>query len=69
MLGGLAYVKSLYVTLTKNGFQMSEFNKGLKSNAQYFIDSNSCVSLGTNHFTVTNESYFADFSTEQVSAN
>lgn len=64
MLGGLAYIKSLYVILTKNGFQMSECNKGLKSNAQYFIDSNSCVSLGTNQFMVMNESHFVDFSTE-----
>lgn len=64
MLGGLAYVKSLYVILTKNWFQMSKCNKGQKSNAQYFIDSNSCVSLGTKHLMGMNESHLVDFSVE-----
>lgn len=47
---------------------MSKCNKRLKSNAQYFIDSNGCVSLGTKHLMVMNESHFVDFSTEQASA-
>lgn len=64
MLGGLAYIKSLYVILTKNWFQMSKCNKGLKSNAQHFIDSNSYVSLGTKHLMVMNEKHFVDFSAE-----
>lgn len=46
MLGGLAYFKSLYVILTKNWFQMSKCNKGLKSNVQYLLTVMAVFHLG-----------------------